>query len=118
LDWKFTRGTGPGGQHRNKVDTCVYLTHIPTGTKVKVDGRSRSTNEETALIVLRNRLKAEAKSKFFQKRSKIRKEQVGSGMRGDKIRTIRVRDDIVTDHMLDIKISYKKYSRGDLSQLR
>lgn len=118
LNWKFTRGTGPGGQHKNKTDSCVNLTHIPSGIRVKVDGRSQSSNKEDALFVLKARLKSQAKNKFFKNRDKIRKQQVGSGMRGDKIRTIRIRDNLVTDHKLDKKVSYKKYSRGDLSEFR
>jgi len=118
LDWKYTRGTGPGGQHKNKTDSCVNLTHIPTGIKVKVDGRSQSSNKEHALFVLRARLKEVQADKFYANRANVRKQQVGSGMRGDKIRTIRVRDDIVTDHNLNTKISFREYSRGDLSRLR
>ena len=118
LDWKFTRGTGPGGQHKNKTDSCVNLTHIPTGIKVKVDGRSQWSNKEVALTVLRNRIKAKNKSAYISKMSAIRKQQAGSGMRGDKVRTIRIRDDIVVDHELNRRISYKKYRRGDLSGLR
>lgn len=68
--------------------------------------------------MLKARLKEQEKNKFFKNRDKIRKQQVGSGMRGDKIRTIRVRDNVVTDHKLDKKISFKNYSRGDLSELR
>jgi peptide chain release factor 1 len=118
LDWKYTRGTGPGGQHKNKTDSCVSLTHIPTGIKVKVDGRSQSSNKANALFVLKARLKEQQVSKFYNNRADVRKQQVGSGMRGDKIRTIRVRDNKVTDHELNVKMSYKEYSRGDLSKLR
>jgi len=70
------------------------------------------------LFVLRSRLKEYQTSKFYKNRANTRKQQVGSGMRGDKIRTIRVRDNKVTDHKLNVKISYKEYSRGDLSRLR
>ena len=118
LDWKFTRGTGPGGQHKNKTDSCVNLTHMPTGIKVKVDGRSQTSNKVDALFVLKARLKEQQRNKFYSNRADIRKQQVGSGMRGDKIRTIRVRDNQVTDHVLDRKISYKEYSRGNLERLR
>jgi peptide chain release factor 1 len=96
----------------------VNLTHIPSGIKVKVDGRSQSTNKADALFVLKARLKEQQANKFYSNRADIRKQQVGSGMRGDKIRTIRVRDNKVTDHVLNKKISYKEYSRGDLSRLR
>lgn len=118
LDWKFSRGTGPGGQHKNKTDTCVNLTHIPSGTKVRVDGRSQHTNKENALFILKAKLKEATRNQFFQDRDKSRKEQVGSGMRGDKVRTIRVRDDLVTDHRMNRTTTYAQYAKGDLSDLR
>lgn len=118
LDWKYSRGTGPGGQHRNKTDSCVNLTHIPTGLKVRVDGRSQDSNKIMALQILRARLKDEQHSKLYNARNKTRQSQVGSGMRGDKIRTIRVRDDQVTDHVTGHTTTYKKYSRGDLNGLK
>lgn len=118
LDWKFTRGTGPGGQHRNKTDSCVNLTHIPSGIKVRIDGRSQASNKVDALFVLKARLKEHQDNKVYSKQANIRKEQVGSGMRGDKIRTIRVKDNRVVDHKLNKKITYKEYSRGNLSGLR
>lgn len=118
LDWKFSRGSGPGGQHKNKTETCVNLTHIPTGIKVRVDSRSQDQNKDMALQILRAKLKDRQQEEFYNTRNQARKSQAGSGMRGDKIRTIRVRDDQVYDHKLNKKISYKQYSRGDLSALR
>lgn len=117
LDWKFSRGSGAGGQHRNKTDTCVDLTHLPTGIKVRIDGRSQASNKQNALSILRIRIKEQRREQFLDKRHKIRKQQVGSGMRGDKIRTIRVRDDQVKDHRLGTKTTYNKYVRGDFSDL-
>jgi len=58
------------------------------------------------------------KAEFYKNRDTKRKAQIGSGMRGDKIRTIRVKDNRVFDHRLNKKITYKEYSRGDLSKLR
>ena len=59
LDESFTRGTGPGGQHRNKRETAVVLRHVPTGITVRVDGgRSRHLNRQSALGLLRSRLLA------------------------------------------------------------
>lgn len=118
MDWKFSRGTGPGGQHRNKTDTCVDLTYIPTGLTVRVDGRSQSSNKDNALFILKARLKEQSKATFFKNRAKDRKEQVGSGMRGDKIRTIRVRDDRVTDHRTGKTTTYGKYAKGDFSEIK
>ena len=94
------------------------MTHLPTGIKVKVDGRSQWSNKEVALTVLKNRIIAKNKTAYISEMSAQRRQQAGSGMRGDKIRTIRIRNDMVTDHKLNRRISYKKYRRGDLSEFR
>lgn len=117
LDWKFSRGTGPGGQHKNKTDTAVQLTHKPTGIIARCDGRSQSTNKEVALMILAARLRKRAVSQKHNITNDIRKKQVGSGMRGDKIRTIRVRDNKVVDHKTGKKTTYTKYAKGDFSDL-
>lgn len=109
---------GNGGQKKNKTNSCVDLTHIPTGIKVRIDSRSQAANKKHALFILRARLKEKQQNEFYKNRSIIKKQQIGSGMRGDKIRTIRVRDNQVIDHNLNRKITYKEYSRGDLSGLR
>ena len=118
LDWRFTRGTGPGGQHKNKTDTAVQLTHLPTKIMVRCDGRSQSTNKESALSILRSKLKSIELNQTHSNINNIRQQQIRSGMRGDKVRTIRVRDDLVTDHRMDKTTSYSKYLKGDLSELR
>lgn len=118
LEWKFSRGTGPGGQHKNKTDTAVQLTHIPTKIVVRCDGRSQSSNKDTALSILRSKLKTIKLDNQHKKLNNIRSKQVGSGMRGDKIRTIRVKDDQVIDHQLNRTIKYSKYVRGDFSGLK
>lgn len=118
LDWKYTRDSGPGGQHRNKTNSCVHLTHIPTGTKVKIDGRKQSYNKKQALNILKEKIQEREINTFHSEQSIIRNQQIGSAIRGDKVRTIRVRDDIVIDHRLNRKITYKEYIRGNLSKLR
>ena len=118
LEWKFSRGTGPGGQHKNKTDTAVRLIHVPTGVVTTCDGRSQSDNKKNALAVLKARLKQLELDKQYEVRHNARKSQAGSGMRGDKRRTIRVRDNKVVDHFLNKQTSYKNYVRGDLTDLR
>lgn len=118
LEWKFSRGTGPGGQHKNKTDTATQLTHRSSGIVVRCDGRSQSTNKETALSVLRAKLKNAENNKRHNKTNNARQGQIGSGMRGDKRRTIRVRDNQVVDHILNKKVAYREYVRGDFSRLR
>jgi len=119
IEEKFTRGSGPGGQHRNKTDSCVVLTHIPTGITVRAEnGKSQYHNRQTAMEILRAKLSNITKNKIEKKINNKRKQQVGTGMRADKIRTVQVKNGIVIDHRLGKRIQYKKYRRGDLSSLR
>lgn len=119
LDWKMCRGSGAGGQHRNVTDSAVQLTHKPTGTRVRIESeRSQPRNRETALAILRARLKQLAQDSLDAKNSSKRKEQVGSGMRGDKVRTIRTQDGKVTDHRTKKKIPLRKFLKGELEELR
>lgn len=114
LDWKTSRGSGPGGQHRNKTDTCVVLTHIPSGISVRCDSKSQKQNKRDALRILKERLVEEKSNKQSRKRNKKRQIQVGTGMRGDKVRTIRCQDDTVKCHQTGKKMRLKKYLRGEL----
>lgn len=119
LEETFTRGTGKGGQHRNKTDTVVVLRHLPTNTVVRVDGgRSQYQNRQTALGLLRTRIKAAAADVATAERNASRKGQVGCGMRSDKIRTIAIQRDQVTDHNTGKTMSAGRYLRGHLRDLR
>lgn len=117
LEWKFSRGTGPGGQHKNKTDTAVQLKHKPTGLIVRIDSRSQSSNKDLALDTLRAKLLDRKKQTSYQQREQMRKGQVGMGMRGDKIRTICERDGIVYDDRTGKKMPYKRYVKGDFDEL-
>lgn len=119
LDETFTRGTGKGGQHRNKTDTVVVLRHLPTGVVVRVDGgRSQSLNRETALGLLRARILATRTAAAIADRNAARRDQVGCGARGDKIRTIAVQRGSVTDHGTGKTLGLDRYLRGHLVELR
>lgn len=113
VEFRATRGTGPGGQHRNTSDTCIVATHLPTGMQARVDTRSQSQNKQVALDILRARVLASQKRKSAEKRDTIRKEQVGSGMRGDKVRTYRVRDDIIVDNRTGERHNLSTWLRGE-----
>lgn len=118
LEESFTRGSGPGGQHRNKTDSCVNLLHIPSGIKVRVDGgRSQTINRQTALGILRARLKDAGDTRLTKERNASRKRQVGKGSRADKVRTIAIQRDIVTDHNTGKTMKAKQYLRGNLKML-
>jgi peptide chain release factor 1 len=118
LDEKFVRGSGKGGQHRNVTDSCVVLTHKPSGIKVRVDGgRSQHINRETAMGLLRARLKAAGQAQVSGNRSARRKAQVGTGMRADKVRTVALQRDQVTNHLNGRSMPAKLYLRGQIGDL-
>lgn len=108
-----SRGSGPGGQHRNKTESCITATHKPTGIAVRIDMRSQSESKSLALKILAAKLAEIHLGAAQEERAALRRVQVGSGMRGDKIRTYREQDDRVTDHRTDRTWSLKKWSRGD-----
>ena len=108
------RGSGPGGQNRNKTETCVVLKHRPTGLTVRCESeRSQLQNEETALALLRTRLLAAETARRAAARDRDRREQMGSGMRGDKRRTIRCQDGTVVDHVTGRRWELRAYLRGN-----
>jgi len=99
LEWESFRAGGAGGQHQNKTDSAVRVTHTPSGTVVVCrDERSQLQNKRKAMAVLRSRLFSSASTTSHSGRNDQRANQVGSGMRGDKTRTYNFREDRVTDH--------------------
>jgi peptide chain release factor 1 len=108
------RGSGAGGQHRNKTESCVVITHKPTGLTVRCESeRSQSQNRETAMALLRARLHAAETERRAAARAGERRRQVGSGMRGDKRRTIRCQDGTVVDHLTGRTWPLRAYERGE-----
>lgn len=118
LDWKTCRAGGKGGQNVNKVESAVQLTHLPSGLMVRCESeRSQLQNRETALSILRAKLFASARGEADAARNADRKAQLGAGARGDKRRTYRWQDRIVTDHVADKKASLDRILRGFLEDL-
>ena len=118
LQWSYFRGSGKGGQKRNKTESGVRVRHVPSGLVVRIEsGRSLPQNKQRALDTLRARLAAQRRKRAKDQLDSHRKELVGSGMRGDKVRTIRVQDGVVTDHRSGAKLLLRDYLRGEWGEL-
>lgn len=113
IEIKTTRGSGPGGQNKNKTETCVVVTHVPSKTTVRVDMRSQYQSKQTALRILRAKLKQDIRDAAAAERHSDRKQQVGLGMRGDKIRTYRTKENQITDHRSGEKMKLTKWLKGE-----
>lgn len=114
LEWRRSRGSGPGGQHRNKTETAVDLVHRPSGVVVHCESeRSLQQNQAIALARLRARLADDRARADREARGRERRDQIGSGMRGDKRRTVRCQDGVVVDHPTGRTWRFADYARGD-----
>lgn len=114
----FSRGSGPGGQHRNKVETSVFLKHIPTGIVVKCEnGRSQRTNEEEAWKMLKIKLQDMNDKQSNSEVVSNRNSQIGTGERSDKRRTYREKDDLVIDHVTNKNARFKDILKGKIDLL-
>jgi len=118
IEISLCRGSGAGGQHRNMTDSAVQIKHKPTGLMVRCESeRSQHQNKESAMSVLRARLLSAQEEANHTAYNDVRKQHVGAGMRGDKRRTVRFQEGVVTDHLLDVRVPLKEYLRGDFGAL-
>lgn len=117
LEIEWYSGTGAGGQHRNKHQNSCRITHRPTGITAKAECRSRTNSLAEATSAIQKRVDQLLQSKYNNDLASDRRSQVGSGMRGDKIRTYRFQDDRVQDHMTGKTNSVKKVLAGNFDLL-
>lgn len=112
------RASGAGGQHINKTESAVRLTHAPSGLVVECqDGRSQHANYDKALKVLRSRLYEIELQKHNAEISSQRKSMVGSGDRSDKIRTYNYPQGRVTDHRIGLSVyNLPNVMNGDITE--
>lgn len=108
-------GTGAGGQYRNKHQNSVKMTHIPTGIQESSQCRSRTNSYNNALDALRKRVLSLHHCSIKEQVSNERKQQVGSGMRGDKIRTYQFQNGFIIDHRSNNKYSLTQILKGNMN---
>jgi peptide chain release factor 1 len=113
------RAQGAGGQHVNKTDSAIRITHIPTNIVVQCqDGKSQHKNRAQAMKMLRSKLYETERRDKDSARASDRKNQVGSGDRSERIRTYNYPQGRITDHRINLTL-YKldKALEGDLDEV-
>ncbi|HPP83148.1 MAG TPA: peptide chain release factor-like protein, partial [Rubrivivax sp.] len=113
------RASGAGGQHVNKTDSAIRITHLPTGLVAECqDDRSQHRNRAKALAVLQARLHERERNERQAREAATRKSLVGSGDRSDRIRTYNYPQGRLTDHRINLTL-YKlaQILEGDLGEV-
>jgi peptide chain release factor 1 len=112
------RSSGAGGQHVNKTDSAIRITHLPTGIVVECqDERSQHKNRSRAMSLLAARLLAAEQEKQMAAQAQSRKLQVGSGDRSERIRTYNFHQNRVTEHRINVNFQLDKIIEGNIDEL-
>lgn len=110
-----TRGTGNGGQKRNKTSSCIVATHKRTGLVVRCDNeRSQHQNKFLALSIMEAKLKLQAGYQHAADINSARRGQIGAGERSEKRRTVRCQHNVVVDHITGRRWTVVEYMQGVL----
>jgi peptide chain release factor 1 len=113
------RASGAGGQHVNKTDSAIRITHLPSGIVVECqDERSQHKNRAKAMSLLQARLLAAQQQQQQQEQAATRKSLVGSGDRSERIRTYNFPQGRITDHRINLTLyKLEEFMQGDLDQI-
>jgi peptide chain release factor 1 len=110
-----TVGHGPGGQHRNKTATAIRATHEGTGVSAFIQGsRSQQANKQKAMEVVKQRVLQKVRESTNELQNSHRKQQIGSGERSDKVRTVQEQHGKVTNHLTGKTCSLASYIKGEI----
>ncbi len=113
------RSSGAGGQHVNKTESCIRMTHIPTGIVVTCqDERSQIKNREKAMKVMKSRLYDYYNSQYRKEYDENRKNQIGTGDRSERIRTYNFPQGRITDHRIGFTLySLENFLSGNIDEM-